>query len=93
MSFVGCLTLAKSVMEDILVYPMMMNSIPKSCIDELHKVQKIFIWGDSDDNRKYHAMKWDTVTKMKKEGGLGLIKMDAMKKSVWNEACLESSQR
>ncbi|CAL5198416.1 unnamed protein product [Lathyrus oleraceus] len=62
---------------------MMTSVIPKSCIDELHKIHRSFIWGDTNRNRKHHAIKWDVVTSSKNVGGLGLCKLDIM-----NKACI-----
>jgi hypothetical protein len=42
---------------------MMTNCIPKGCLNELQKIQRAFIWGDENGNRKYHAVSWDKVTK------------------------------
>lgn len=46
LSFACRVTLSKSVMEEILVYPMMNNMLPKRCINEIQKLQHNFIWGD-----------------------------------------------
>lgn len=37
LSFAGRVTLAKSVMEAIPIYPMMTNKIPKACLDDIHR--------------------------------------------------------
>lgn len=36
-------TLAKSVLEVILIYPMMMNFLPKSCLEEIQRMKQNFI--------------------------------------------------
>jgi hypothetical protein len=46
LSFVGRLTLAKSVIEAVPIYPMMSARIPKFCIDDIQRMQRSFIWGD-----------------------------------------------
>jgi hypothetical protein len=63
LSFAGRITLSKAVIEAIPIYPMMTNCIPKGCLNELQKIQRAFIWGDENGNRKYHAVSWDKVTK------------------------------
>jgi mannosylglycoprotein endo-beta-mannosidase len=83
LSFAGRVTLAKSVMEAIPTYPMMSTLIPKSCLDEIQKMQRQFIWGDTAVKRRYHAIGWDRVTLPKWMGGLGLRKLETM-----NRACL-----
>jgi hypothetical protein len=65
LSFVGRVTLAKCVMEAISVYPMMTTIIPKSCFDEIQRMQQKFIWGDSDHTRHYQVVGWDMVNKPK----------------------------
>lgn len=37
-SFVGKVTLAKSVIVEIPLYPMMTNRLPKSCIEDIHRL-------------------------------------------------------
>ncbi|WJX55356.1 Protein DETOXIFICATION 41 [Trifolium repens] len=83
LSFAGRVTLAKSVIEAIPIYPMMTNKIPKSCLEEIQKLQRNFIWGDRDGVKKYHAIGWEKVTKPKYCGGLGLRRLDVM-----NQACI-----
>ncbi|MCH82962.1 putative ribonuclease H protein [Trifolium medium] len=83
LSFAGRVTLAKSVIEAIPIYPMMTNKIPKSCLEEIQKLQRNFIWGDRDGVKKYHAIGWEMVTKPKDCGGLGLRRLEVM-----NQACI-----
>ncbi|XP_045810455.1 uncharacterized protein LOC123904892 [Trifolium pratense] len=83
LSFAGRVTLLKSVIEAIPIYPMMTTPIPKACLNEIQKIQRAFIWGDEDGSRKYHAVSWDTVTKPKAHGGLGIRRLINM-----NKACL-----
>jgi hypothetical protein len=51
LSFAGRVTLAKSVIEAIPIYPMMSMLLPKSCLDEIQKLQRGFIWGDNENGR------------------------------------------
>jgi hypothetical protein len=83
LSFAGRVTLAKSVLEAVPIYPMMSSKIPKACLDEIQKIQRNFIWGDGENVRKFHAVRWSLVTTLKQMGGLGLRKLDVM-----NQACL-----
>ncbi|PNY06792.1 hypothetical protein L195_g003270 [Trifolium pratense] len=43
----------------------------------------LYIWGDDDSGRKYHAVSWESVSKPKAYGGLGLRRLVHM-----NTACL-----
>jgi hypothetical protein len=83
LSFAGRLTLAKSVMEQVPIYPMMSARIPKSCLDDIQRMQRNFIWGDTDQKKHYHVVGWDKVTVPKWLGELGVSKLEVM-----NTACL-----
>lgn len=54
LSFAGRVTLAKSIMEVVLVYPFMTNLMPKVCIGKIHKMKRNFIWGTQ--NKKVSNM-------------------------------------
>jgi hypothetical protein len=83
LSFAGRVTLAKSVLEAVPIYPMMTSKIPKSCLDDIQKIQRQFIWGETENVRKFHAVRWSCVTMPKELGGLGMSRLDEM-----NKACL-----
>jgi hypothetical protein len=83
LSLAGRITLAKSVIQAIPIYPMMSLPIPNSCLNEIEKIQRAFIWGDTEDKRKAHMVGWETITKPKCSGGLGFRKLQCM-----NKACL-----
>jgi hypothetical protein len=59
---------------------MMTSKIPKSCLDD---IQRQFIWGETENVRKFHAVRWSCVTMPKELGGLGMRRLDEM-----NKACL-----
>lgn len=75
--------MGKSIMEAIPMYSMMAAKIPQSCLTEIQKIQQNFIWGESDQKRKWHAVRWDTVTQPKHMGGFGLRMLKHM-----NQTCM-----
>jgi hypothetical protein len=83
LSFAGRVTLSKSVIEAMPIYPMMTTAIPKACLHEIQKIQRGFIWGEVGNGKKYHAVSWENVTKPKALGGLGIRRLVHM-----NKACL-----
>lgn len=72
LTFFRRVILSKSVIEALPIYLMMITMIPKACINEIHKLQRRFIGGETENKRKYHTVKWITITRPKEEGGLGL---------------------
>lgn len=74
LSFAGRITLTKSVLQAMPSYVMQTGSLPKSICDEVDKICRSFVWGNSEQRRKVHLVSWDTVCNVKKGGGLGLRK-------------------
>jgi hypothetical protein len=83
LSLAGRCTLARSVIQPIPVYPMMTTPIPKSCLKEIEKAQRPFVWGDTEDKRKAHTISWEVMNQPKRNGGMGFRKLQSI-----NEACL-----
>lgn len=46
LSFAGRVTLSRAVIQAVPVYSMMTTPIPKSCLDDIQRLQHNFIWGD-----------------------------------------------
>ena len=61
LNFAGRVTLVKSVTSSIPVYSMHTNYIPRSICDQVEKLQRNFLWNDSNGNRKVHLVNWDIM--------------------------------
>jgi hypothetical protein len=83
LSLAGRVTLSNSVLSTIPYYHMQYASIPKSICDEIEKIQRGFVWGDTEQGRKVHLIGWDMCCQQKIHGGLGIKKPRIM-----NEAFL-----
>lgn len=46
--------------------------LPQSICSVLNKLNRNFLWGSTYDQRRLHLVKWETVTKPKKQEGLNL---------------------
>lgn len=57
--------------------------LPKELAEAIEKLIRNFLWGGSSNRGKCHLVKWETITRSKAGGGLGLRNLEAM-----NEAFL-----
>ena len=84
--------------ECVCVYQMSLFRMPKSVARRLEKLQRDFLWGGRNLERKAHLVKWEVVCGDKEKGGLGIRKLTLLIKAllgkwIWRFACdyLEAS--
>lgn len=68
-SLAGRRTLVQAVTSTIPNYAMQTMSLPIKLCDKIDKLNRDFLWGDSDNKKKIHLVKWRNVCKPKKHGG------------------------
>lgn len=97
LSMIGRATLIQSVTSALPSYAMQTMDVPISICKDMDRLNRNFLWGDSESSKKIHLVNWDIVCNNKKVGGLGLRKAKAqnlalMPKMGWkilsNEECL-----
>jgi len=71
LSFAGRSTLIQAVAQAIPTYIVSCFHLPKTSCYYIEKMICKFWWGSSVDKRKFHWIKWSTLCKNKKQGGLG----------------------
>ncbi|GKV09195.1 hypothetical protein SLEP1_g20735 [Rubroshorea leprosula] len=72
LSFGGRITLLNSVLSALPIFYMSLFLLPCSVVSELVSIQRGFLWGGADLNRKIPWVKWDIVCGNKAQGGLGV---------------------
>ncbi|XP_035842240.1 uncharacterized protein LOC118488917 [Helianthus annuus] len=72
LSFAGRLTLAKSVLGSISAYYLSLFLGPKCIINKIDRIRRDFIWGILDTRKKFRWVRWDSMMRSKKSGGLGV---------------------
>ncbi|RVW92408.1 putative ribonuclease H protein [Vitis vinifera] len=88
----GRITLIKSTMTNMPVYQMSLFRMPKSVARRLEKLQRDFLWGGGNLERKAHLVKWEVVCGDKEKGGLGIRKLTLLNKALlgkwtWRFVC------
>lgn len=71
----GRLALVKSTLSNLPIYYMSLFKIPVAVANKIERIQRQFLWGDSEGKKKLHLVKWDKITKNKKFGGLGIKRL------------------
>ncbi|RDX77978.1 hypothetical protein CR513_41814, partial [Mucuna pruriens] len=70
-------TLAKSMIQTLLVYSVMTTAIPKSILNDNQKAQRAFIWGPYREENTCDKLNKDDVTKIAwRYGHVNLSKMN-----------------
>ena len=78
LTLAGRITLAKTVLTSTPLYFMQSNKLLKTLCNNIDKTVRNFIWGSSKEERKLYLINWETMTKGKDMGGLGIRSMQNM---------------
>lgn len=57
---------------------MMTTLIPKGCLKDIERLQRRFIWGEEDQQRRVHFLNWNKFLLPKNCGGLALCDLAMM---------------
>ena len=68
----GKTILAKAFLTSTLVYTLQSTLLPKRLCNNIDKKIRQFIWEGSQDNRRIHLIRWETMMEKKEIGGLGV---------------------
>ena len=83
----GRLTLIKRALSNLPIYTMSLYRMPTGVKLRLEKIQRDFLWGGGNLDRKIYLVNWGIVCKSKESGGLGVRRLENMNKSLlgkWN---------
>ena len=81
------MTLIKSTLSNLPIYTMSLFRIPKGVKARLEKIQRDFLWGGGNLDKKIHLVNWETVCTSKKGGELGIRSLLNLNKPLlgkWN---------
>ncbi|CAL1353594.1 unnamed protein product [Linum trigynum] len=72
LSLASRITIVKSISASIPIYPMQTELLPMSTCKTLDRMNRSFIWEDTDDRRRLHLVGWPQLLLHKNDGGLGI---------------------
>ena len=78
----GRITLIKSTLASMPLYQLSLFRMPKIVARRLEKLQRDFLWGGGNMERKAHLVDWEMVCAGKEKGGLGLRKLVPLNKAL-----------
>ncbi|KAJ9675647.1 hypothetical protein PVL29_024530 [Vitis rotundifolia] len=83
----GRATLIRSMLSNLPIYLMSLLCLPSSVRRRLEKIQRDFLWGGGNLERKPHLVRWELVCLSKKKRGLGVKCLSSFNKALlakWN---------
>lgn len=72
LSLTGRIVLTQSVTSTIPGYVMQCTALPPNILQWIDKLNRNFLWGNSETRKKVHLIGWNKITKAKEDGGLGI---------------------
>jgi hypothetical protein len=70
LSIAGRTTLIRSSLNNAPIYHMSIYLLPKTILNKLDKLRRVFFWQGGGTKQKYHLIKWPRICKSKRKGGL-----------------------
>nr|XP_025669949.1 uncharacterized protein LOC112769679 [Arachis hypogaea] len=80
-------TLLRAVGEAIPIYTLSCFKLPDTLLTEIHSMLSQFWWGQKGTERRMVWIKWDTMTRPKKDGGLGIKDLRAQNLALLGKQC------
>ena len=78
----GRLTLIKSTLSNMPTYLISLFRLPRRVKLRLEKIQRDFLWGGGNLERKLHLVNWETVCLIKEKCGLGIQNLSKFNKAL-----------
>ncbi|CAH9124930.1 unnamed protein product [Cuscuta epithymum] len=77
----GRLILIKHVLSSIPLHILAVDTLPKQVITILEKKMASFLWGSTNDNHRFHWVKWSKLCYPTEEGGWGIRSLIDLEKA------------
>ena len=83
----GRFTLIRSTLSSLPIYFLSLFRMPKLVCSRLEKIQRDFLWGGGNLERKPHLVNWKTVCSEKNKGGLGVRNLSKLNQALLCKWC------
>lgn len=85
----GRLVLVNSTLATLPIFMMSLFVMPISVGEELERIMRNFLWGSTEEKKKFHLIAWDEVCVGVNWGGLGIrrlrdVNVSLLSKWLWN---------
>eukprot|EP00253_Pinus_taeda_P019325 PITA_19325 len=95
LNLAGHLVLTKVVLQAIPIFMMSALPIPKGVLQKIRNIQRDFLWGKGEEQKKWALVAWDKLSKPKAHGGLGLHDLETLSRvsgaKLWWRSLKESA--
>ena len=78
----GRATLIRSTLSSLPIYYLSLFRMPQKVSARLERIQRQFLWGGSDHDKKISLVRWATVCTDKRNGGIGIKSFSNMNKAL-----------
>ena len=83
----GHATLIKSTLSNLPIYFLSVLYLSKTVKLRLEQIQRNFLWGGGQMEKKPHLVRWEIVCKDKRSGGLGMKNLGWLNKVLLSKWC------
>ena len=78
----GMLTLIHNTLSSLPIYYLSLFRMPQKVCARLERIQRQFLWGGSNLEKKPHLVSWATICTEKRKGGLWLRSFSKLNKAL-----------
>ena len=78
----GRLTLLRSTLSNLPIYIMSLFRLPMGVKARLEKIQRGFLWGGGNLEKKIHLVNWNIVCTSREKGGLGIRSLSIVNRAL-----------
>lgn len=87
LNLVGMLVLTKAILQSVPIFMFSSLLAPKGVMKLCRNIQRDFLWGKGEENKKWALVAKEKICKRKTHGGLGLDDLEVLNKFLGAKLC------